>query len=118
MNKSTRIWLKLMRIGEKLGCHQIAERSFFIKGYQFPVCARCTGVILGELLAVILILCSIKMNAIISIVLLIPMGIDWGLQYLKILKSDNIRRLITGTLGGVGLTYIYYHVLCMIVPIG
>jgi uncharacterized membrane protein len=24
-------------------CHQIPERSFFWGAYQFPVCARCTG---------------------------------------------------------------------------
>ncbi|MBQ3473297.1 MAG: DUF2085 domain-containing protein, partial [Methanobrevibacter sp.] len=27
----------------KLICHRMHERSFFIKGHQFPVCARCTG---------------------------------------------------------------------------
>ncbi|MBS5794738.1 MAG: DUF2085 domain-containing protein [Clostridiales bacterium] len=26
--------------------HQIPERSFFIKGYQMPICARCVGVII------------------------------------------------------------------------
>ena len=24
-------------------CHQRPERSFFFDGFQFPVCARCTG---------------------------------------------------------------------------
>src|SRR5689334_23996230 len=24
-------------------CHQLPERSFFIAGHQFAVCARCTG---------------------------------------------------------------------------
>ena len=91
------------------------ERSFFFKGYQFPVCARCTGVIIGELVALILILCSVKINFIVSISLLIPMGIDWGLQYVKILESDNIRRLLTGTIGGFGLIYVYYNVVMLII---
>ncbi|HEX7283845.1 MAG TPA: DUF2085 domain-containing protein [Vicinamibacterales bacterium] len=30
-------------------CHQIPERSFFVDGWQLPVCARCTGLYLGAL---------------------------------------------------------------------
>ena len=106
-----------MGLGKIIGCHQMPERSFFVKGYQFPVCARCTGVIIGELVSLILILCSIKISFMISIALLIPMGIDWGLQYVKILESDNIRRLITGTIGGFGLTYVYYNIVMLIISI-
>ena len=115
MKKPLDIWFKLMEFGERIGCHQMPERSFFYKGYQFPVCARCTGVLIGEVVALILILCSIKVSLIGSIAFLIPMGIDWGLQFLKILESDNIRRLITGTLGGIGLTYVYYNIVVMII---
>ena len=43
-----------MEFGKKMGCHQIPERSFFFKGYQFPVCGRCTGVIIGEIVTIIL----------------------------------------------------------------
>ena len=28
-------------------CHQLADRSFFWGGTQFPVCARCTGLYLS-----------------------------------------------------------------------
>lgn len=108
-------WYKLMEWGDKIGCHQMPERSFFFKGYQFPICARCTGVLIGELVALILLLCSIKIGFIVSLILLIPMGIDWGLQYLKILMSDNIRRLITGILGGVGMIYFYFNIIMLII---
>jgi uncharacterized membrane protein len=101
------IWLKLMRFGEKMGCHQMADRSFFFKGYQFPVCARCTGVILGELIAIICLF-FVKLEWWICLLFLVPMAVDWGLQFLRIVQSTNIRRLITGTLGGFGLTYVYY----------
>lgn len=46
-------WIRLMEIGDSLGCHQMPERSFFISGYQFPVCARCTGVIISAIIATI-----------------------------------------------------------------
>jgi uncharacterized membrane protein len=34
-------------------CHQRPERSFFVDGYQFPVCARCTGLYLSGALALL-----------------------------------------------------------------
>ena len=107
-NKSVSLWIKLMDFGKRLGCHQMPSRSFFIKGYQFPVCARCTGVIVGELLAIILLLISVKMSLLFALIFLVPMAIDWGLQYLNVLESSNIRRYITGLLGGIGLTYLYF----------
>ena len=109
MKKPTVRWIKLMKAGKRMGCHQMPERSFFFKGHQFPVCARCTGVILGELIAIVLLLWSVKIDFLIVLAMLLPMGIDWGLQYLKILESSNIRRFITGNLGGLGLTYVYYY---------
>ena len=99
-----------MEFGEKMGCHQLAERSFFFHGYQFPVCARCTGVIVGEIIAVILLLLSVRIHLLLSIIFLIPMGIDWGLQYFAILISTNWRRFLTGAIGGFGLTYCYTYV--------
>lgn len=104
-----------MDFGKRLGCHQMPSRSFFIKGYQFPVCARCTGVIVGELLAIILLLLSVKMSLWVVFIFLVPMAIDWGIQYLHVLESSNIRRFITGSLGGIGLTYFYFLVIKLIV---
>ena len=115
MKDPLHIWYKLMGWGEKIGCHQMPERSFFLKGYQFPICARCTGVLIGEIVALILILCSIKVNLIVSLGLLMIMGIDWGLQYIKVLESNNIRRLITGISGGVGLIYLYFNIIMLII---
>ena len=43
-----------MHIGKYSGCHQMPERSFFINGMQFPLCARCTGILVGYLVGVLL----------------------------------------------------------------
>lgn len=101
---SDKKWVKYMDIGRKLGCHQRADRSFQIKGYQFPVCARCTGVLLGYFFAILLNIC-IHSNMLIyfSIAFCIIMFVDWWIQYLNIKESNNIRRLFTGILGGIGI---------------
>ncbi|MBR4396439.1 MAG: DUF2085 domain-containing protein [Methanobrevibacter sp.] len=88
-------------------CHRIPERSFFIKGHQFPVCARCTGFYTG--LVVYLIWNSFygheyDLNTlIISIVLMIPVAIDGLTQYFGPRESTNNLRFITGFIGGIGL---------------
>jgi uncharacterized membrane protein len=33
----------LIYLAGSVVCHQLPERSFFLDGQQFPVCARCTG---------------------------------------------------------------------------
>jgi uncharacterized membrane protein len=98
-----------MDLGEKTGCHQLPERSFFIKDYQFPICARCTGVIVGYILALPLgIMGYFKRN--LSILCCIIMFVDWLLQACNIKKSSNNRRLITGILGGYGILSLQYNV--------
>ena len=104
----TSFWIKAMNFGKRLGCHQIPERSFFVMGCQFPVCARCTGVFAGEVLFILLALFGISPPLIPCLLLLIPMGIDWGIQRIGLVMSNNIRRFITGFLGGFGITKIYF----------
>lgn len=100
-SRKNKIWFATMKFGSIMGCHQMAERSFFLKGYQFPVCARCTGIAIGQLLAIVLIGLKVKINIFISIFSLLAMTIDGGLQYFNYLKSTNFRRIITGILGGM-----------------
>ena len=100
----------IYEIGDYSGCHQLPERSFFWKGRQFPVCARCTGVAVGQLLAVVPgIFLSVPL--LLSLLFLSLMGLDWGLQELKIAESNNFRRFFTGILGGFGLFSIYIRIL-------
>lgn len=109
-NKRTEIWVKLMTAGAKSGCHQMPKRSFFIHGCQFPVCARCTGVLIGYLLALIVLpfyLLSVKL----CILFCGIMFADWFIQFLKIRESTNIRRLISGILGGYGVFSFYINII-------
>jgi len=103
-------WITLMRIGSHFGCHQISERSFFIKGYQFPVCARCTGVLAGNLAAYALFfIYAIPLEF--CVIGCTVMFIDWFIQYIGIRESTNIRRLITGIIAGYSLATLYCIVL-------
>ena len=108
-DKATKIWMALMNFGEKMGCHQMAERSFFFRGYQFPVCARCIGVFAGEIIAIVMLLCGVEIPWVPAFLLVLPLAIDGGVQYIKLWLSNNLRRVITGVLAGIGLTYIYYY---------
>ena len=97
-----KIWIKLMKLGAKLGCHQMPERSFFYKEYQFPVCARCTGLILGYFLGILIYSLNV-IDLKIAILLCIPLVIDGGSQYLKWRMSNQVLRLLTGVLCGIGI---------------
>lgn len=105
-----KLWKRLMKIGHFLGCHQMPERSFFIKGYQFPVCARCTGVYLGALLSIALFF-VLKPNILFCTFFCMVMFLDWWMQHRMILFSTNWRRMITGSLAGYGLMSIELYII-------
>lgn len=101
-------WVKSMRIGAQLGCHQIPKRSFHFRQYQFPVCARCCGVLIGEISAIIMLLLGLNTPIFIDIIFMAIMFIDWGVQFINLFESNNIRRLITGILGGYGCWSLFF----------
>ena len=110
------IWLKLMYLGNSCGCHQIAKRSFNIKGYQFPICARCTGTWIGYVLSIGLY--KYFMHSIfIDISFCLVMLLDWLVQRLKICESTNTRRLFTGTLCGYGFMNLFILLIVKIIHI-
>ena len=98
-----KLYLWLMKLGSDSGCHQMVERSFSFRGHQFPVCARCTGVLLGNILAYALILVYMPPSQVCLIGCTV-MFIDWWVQELNIRQSTNTRRLVTGIIGGYSLT--------------
>lgn len=106
MDRKTCLWMNLMDFAKCTGCHQKPERSFFYKDWQFPVCARCTGVLIGQITAYIAFLKK-KKPIKTSLIFCVAMFTDWLVQHLKIKESTNIRRIITGILGGFGFSIIY-----------
>lgn len=98
-----------MKIGA-LSCHQMYERSFTFKGYQFPVCARCTGIFIGHVIAIFLCIMNVRISSRICVLLILIMAYDGFLQLFKIKKSTNIRRLITGILAGAGCIFILVNI--------
>ena len=104
LNKKIDFWVKLMKIGALTGCHQMYRRSFSIYGYQFPVCARCTGLGLGQFFGFIFSFVLLKYDILIfippAILSLMILGIDGLGQFYKKWESTNLRRFITGLLCG------------------
>ena len=88
-------------------CHRIPERSFFIKGYQFPVCARCTGFYISLIIYfTYTYYYFVDYNPFLlsfAILLLIPTAIDGLTQLFELRESNNTLRFITGILGGLSL---------------
>lgn len=108
-----------MKIGAFSGCHQLYHRSFHVKGYQFPVCARCTGLFLGQLLALVSIPFYLKFSLIPFLVLagvsVVFLGIDGVGQLKGHWESTNRRRLITGTLSGFFIGIITVKLIVLLV---
>ena len=83
-------------------CHQIPERSFFIDGRQFPLCARCTGILAGLIIFPLFMILQIEIPATLSIVFIIALVFDGGVQLIFCLMSNNLRRFLTGVLFSLG----------------
>lgn len=84
------------------GCHCRPDRSFYYRGRQFPICARCTGELAG-ILALLLTWFWTHPGAVCSLCLLVPLTADGVIQLRTSYESNNLRRLWTGLLFGYGL---------------
>ena len=88
-------------------CHRLPDRTFCVKGHYFPVCSRCTGLIIGSFsffpfLYYDYIQYSLNL-LIFSVLIMFPTFIDGYTQLIGLRESNNILRFFTGLLGGLGL---------------
>lgn len=114
MTEMNDIYQTLMKIGSLTGCHQLPERSIFIKGHQLPLCARCTGIVIGEIVAIPLWFLY-PVSFIPAIALGLPLVVDGTLQYWYLLPSTNLRRLFTGIFAGYGLMTVYINIFLFLI---
>ena len=84
------------------GCHCRADRSFFWHGRQFPICARCTGELVGMVLAVVSLWFYVP-PLWLTLVIMVPMVADGFIQLKTQYESNNVRRFLTGLPFGYSL---------------
>ncbi|MFJ7732141.1 DUF2085 domain-containing protein [Lysinibacillus sp. NPDC097231] len=90
-------------------CHRMPSRSFFYKGVQFPICARCTGICIGYIIGIFILGFYNTLPFAYALTLTIPMIIDGTGQLFNKWSSTNNRRLLTGILGGIGIVFMVAH---------
>lgn len=108
------LWAKSMNYC-KHGCHQMPERSFYYHDYQFPICARCTGVLVGKAITILFLIGGLVLKLPFAIFCMFIMFFDWFIQFIGLKESNNVRRFLTGILGGIGLWSIGLYVLFTII---
>ena len=85
-----------------------ASEKLFYKGYQFPICARCTDVIISSFLAFLFFIKK-KLSKKLCIIMSGIMFFDWFIQYINIKESTNKRRFVTGLIGGFGYSTLHLY---------
>lgn len=99
------------------GCHCLSDRSFYFRDKKFPICARCSGELLGFVLSIFLYK-FYSLNILINILLILPLLIDGFFQLLTKYESTNIKRLITGILFGYGFFNLFLKSIFFTISLG
>ena len=78
-------------------CHQIPERSWTVLGEQFPLCIRCSALLLGGLLATVTILARLPTPGVrVATLLASPLVIDVAARLAGFYDGNNGLRFATG----------------------
>ena len=88
-------------------CNLRPERAFRVGEFVLPLCARCTGILLGALASQATLLAAAATMPLAfesRVLLLLPMALDWLGQRVGVASSTNSRRVLTGFLCGIGVS--------------
>jgi len=98
-------WRLLFRIL----CHGLPQRCFYLWGVPMPICARCTAIYGGSLIALLLFPLLPRVSEYAArwtmYVLATPMAIDGLTQLTTLRESTNLLRLVTGFLAGSAFVF-------------
>ena len=92
-------------------CHQLPERSFFIDGHPFAVCARCTGIYAGFAVATVLYPLARSLRQIETparkwlFIAAAPLAIDFAIEFFGVSHNTHSSRLATGALLGAAAVF-------------
>lgn len=100
-----------------MGCHQMESRSLHFRGRPLPICARCTGELIGFFTAAILAVWFLPPKGLCTLFLL-PMILDGAIQRMTLYESTNPRRLWTGFLFGYGVISLFIRSLIFVFYLG
>lgn len=89
-------------------CHRKIDRSFSIWGYTMPLCARCTGILMGFYMGLVLEILAVSFSILLSMLFLLPLIVDGVTQMIHLRKSNNLLRFATGFLFGIGYLYLLF----------
>jgi uncharacterized membrane protein len=94
-------------------CHQLPERSFYIEGQKFAVCARCTGIYSGFVLGVLAYPLVRRLRRTDTperkwlLLAALPLAVDFSLTFAGIWENTHTSRLLTGMLlGAMAVFYV------------
>ena len=82
-------------------CHQAPERSLHIAGVQMPLCARCTALLLGAVVATLYVVLRRPLPPTqLCFALTLPMPVEIIFASWGIIEGGNALRSVTGFLFG------------------
>ena len=96
-------------------CHRYPSRCFYVFGSNMGLCARCFSVYSAMFILCILYVffdmsVSLKYRSIIALSLVVPLLLDGITQYFSLRESNNLLRLLTGFLAGIGISIIFFPI--------